>query len=160
MAPGQSTRGRRAAVVLVVAAAAVAGLTLALGDDSEPPTAPEPSSSPTEQPVAGPRLGPDGLEALALGEPVDPDLWSVSIENGCNRSLSGLTDELRALGVGTNVRVETDGDDVVAVTLVERSTSVTAPGALPDVWLGPTLGDPIAEALALPGARVVTEDPR
>ena len=64
------------------------------------------------------------------------------------------------LGVGAGVRVETDGEEVVAITLVERARSVEAPGTVPDVWLGPTLGDPIADALSLPGARVVVEDPR
>lgn len=56
--------------------------------------------------------------------------------------------------------METDGEDVVAVTLVGRASSVEAPGTRPDVWLGPTLGDPMAAAVSLPGARVVTEDPR
>jgi len=95
-----------------------------------------------------------------LGESVDPEAWNTFFEEGCNRGLTGLTDELTTLGVGTLVRVETEGEEVVAVTLLGRSSSVEAPGTLPDVWLGPTLGDPIAMAVSLPGAQVVTEDPR
>ena len=154
-------RGRWTAGGLGVAAVAVVGLSLAFGADQEPVAMPDavPSPSP-EDDERGPALGPGGLASLELGKPVDPKSWSISFERGCNRSLTGRTEELRRLGVGTGVRVETDGDEIVAVTLVERSRSVAAPGTLPDVWLGPTLGDPMVDAVVLPGAEVVEEDPR
>ena len=159
-----SRRGHWTAAGLGTAGAAVFGLSLAFGAGQDPVTPPEvtPSSSPTTITAdeRGPRLGPDGLLGLTLGEPVDPKAWSTFYESGCNRGLNGLTEELVRLGVGTRVRVETDDEDVVAITLVELSRSVEAPGTPPDVWLGPTLGDPIADALSLPGARIITEDPR
>lgn len=97
---------------------------------------------------------------MTLEEPVDPHEWGTFFESGCNRSLNGLTEELVRLGVGRSVRGETDDDQVAATTPVELSRGADAPGTVPDVWLGPTSGDPIADALSLPGARLVTEDPR
>ncbi|WP_380164104.1 hypothetical protein [Jannaschia sp. R86511] len=178
MARGEGSaggRGRATAVVLGLAAAVVVGLTLASGAGSVSPLDAAPSAGPSDggsaaptgdgsadpagAVAAAPRLGPEGLAGLVLGEPVDPAVWRTDLETGCVRSLTGLTEELVTLGIGTRVRVETDGDDVVGVTLFELSGRVDAPGTLPDVWLGPTLGDPVADAVALPGARVVTEDP-
>lgn len=161
-------RRRRRTGLRVAAASAgavavlVAGVVVApdrLDRDAAPPAGVP--SAPVEG--VGPLLSPDGLPGLALGDPapeVDGILRGGS--SGCDGADGSLLpDDLREAVTGSATELTSWSRDgvVVSLTMALYPDRVQLPGDVPRTWLGPTLRDPVARALELEGARLVSEDP-
>lgn len=148
--------------VLVVAGALTASLLPGSGLDRTAPPASTPEATESVAADVGIRLAPDGLPGLTLGEAVDPEVWRVGFldERTCFSVVDPAEPGATPLPLDALAAVQLEDGRVVGLVVHLRADAITlAPDERLQTWLGPTLGSPLAEAVALPGAQAVTEDP-
>ena len=158
-----------AAAVLVVGVLAIRSTTAAAEQDLVPMAGPEPSATASAAPVEpgpvvleanglpGARLGSSGPRLRtgplygAEGQVLSPD----DLPGGCVPAWSDYAD-------GTVEEYDMSVwlvEGLVSSVVLTRWDPTTAVLAGLRTWLGPTLGSPLAEAAALPGARSATSRP-